>query len=52
MLDGVKRFFKKLWYKLIGREYKVGWFMLPPKAVILNDEFVHIVELTSESEIV
>ena len=46
-----KRCSKKLWYFLIGREYKdkVGWVSLPPQALILNDEFIHIIELKSES---
>lgn len=35
--------FKKLWYFLIGKEYKVkiGWVLLPPQAVILNNEFIY-----------
>lgn len=43
--------FKKLWYFLIGKEYKVGWVSLPPEVVILNDEFIHNIELTSESDV-
>ncbi len=32
---------KRLWYKyILRREYRVGWILLDPVAVILNDEAV------------
>ena len=40
MKDGIKKFIKRIWYRIILREYKVGWVILPPQAVILNDETI------------
>jgi hypothetical protein len=35
-----KYYFKRIWYRIISKEYKVGWVLLPPQAVILNDETI------------
>ena len=51
-MNRFKKLIKKLWYKLISKEYKIGWVETGPHIVILNNEFIHNIELTSESEIV
>lgn len=37
-----KNRFKKLWYFLIGREWKIGWKMTGPHVVIFNDNILNI----------
>ena len=45
--------FKKFWYFLIGKEWKVGWVVYEKVGVvILNDEATTKIELTSESDLV
>jgi hypothetical protein len=45
-----KHRFKKLWYFLIRKEYKLGWVSYPPEIVILNDEFILKIEIDETGE--
>ena len=40
----IKRLFKKLWYFISKKEYRLGWKMTGPNVVILNDN--HICKIT------
>lgn len=45
-----KLFLIKLWYKyILRREYRIGWKMTGPNAVIINDEAICKITLKSES---
>ncbi len=46
-----KLFILKKWYKyILRREYKIGWKMNGPNAVIINDEHITILNVKENNE--
>ena len=43
-------FLKKFFYKKYLKEYRVGWIMLEPQIVILNDHYITKLIITNNKE--